>query len=77
MGKIWKWNIENPTGKDIKCTLNVDSDIAKIREVKNTSVVILATKNNNNVGKTYIIRVELVEDKNVFDEKEITLVPLL
>ncbi len=63
--------------KEIKCTLNVDSDIAKIREVKNTSVVILATKNNDNIAKTYTIRVELVEDKNVFAEKEITLVPLI
>ncbi|EPY6472029.1 hypothetical protein ACWO4B_002700 [Clostridium sporogenes] len=77
VGKMWKWDIENPTDKEIKCTLNVDSDIAKIKQVTNTSVVILATKNNDNVGKTYIIRVELVEDKNVFDEKEITLVPLI
>ncbi|HCL4448333.1 TPA: hypothetical protein N2D16_004013 [Clostridium botulinum] len=77
VGKMWKWDVENPMDKEIKCTLDVDSDIAKIREVKNTSVVILATKNNSNVGKTYIIRVELVEDKNVFDEKEITLVPII
>ncbi|MCR1178730.1 Ig-like domain-containing protein [Clostridium botulinum] len=77
VGKMWKWDIENLMDKEIKCTLNVDSYIAKIREVKNTSVVILATRNNNNVGKTYIIRVELAEDKNVFAEKEITLVPLI
>ncbi|KRU25153.1 bacterial Ig-like domain-containing protein [Clostridium sporogenes] len=77
VGKMWKWDIENSEGKDIKCTLNVDSDIAKIKQVTNTSVVILATKNDSNVGKTYIIRVELVEDKNVFDEKEITLVPII
>lgn len=77
VGKMWKWDIENAMDKEIKCTLNVDSDIAKIREVKNTRVVILATKNDSNIGKTYIIRVELVEDKNVFDEKEITLVPLI
>ncbi|KRU24421.1 bacterial Ig-like domain-containing protein [Clostridium sporogenes] len=77
VGKMWKWDIENPMDKEIKCTLDVDSDIAKIREIKNTSVVILATKNNSNIGKTYVIRVELVEDKNVFDEKEITLVKLL
>ncbi|NFS07347.1 hypothetical protein FDE99_06185 [Clostridium botulinum] len=77
VGKMWKWDIENTMDKEIKCTLSVDSSIAKVKEVKNTSVVILATKNNDNVGKTYIIRVELVEDKNVFDEKEITLVPLL
>ncbi|ENK1242977.1 hypothetical protein AB2063_001105 [Clostridium botulinum] len=77
VGKMWKWDIENPMDKEIKCTLNVNSDIAKIREVKNTSVVILATRNNDNIGKTYIIRVELVEDKSVYDEKEITLVPLI
>lgn len=77
VGKMWKWNIENPMDKEIKCSLNVNSDIAKIREVKNTSVVILATKNDSNIGKTYIIRVELVEDKNVFDEKEITLKPII
>ncbi|EPS56314.1 hypothetical protein CLQ_12483 [Clostridium botulinum Af84] len=77
VGKMWKWDIENLMDKEIKCTLNVDSDIAKIREVKNTSVVILATKNNDNIAKTYTIRVELVEDKNVFAEKEITLVPLI
>lgn len=77
VGKMWKWDIENPMDKEIKCTLNVDSSIAKVKEVKNTSVVILATKNDSNIGKTYIIRVELVEDKNVFDEKEITLVPLI
>ena len=77
VGKMWKWDIENPTDKEIKCSLNVDSDIAKIKQVTNTSVVILATRNNSNIGKTYIIRVELVEDKNVFDEKEITLVPLI
>ncbi|OOO67153.1 hypothetical protein BS638_06385 [Clostridium tepidum] len=77
VGKMWKWDIENPTDKEIKCSLNVDSDIAKIKQVTNTSVVILATKNDSNIGKTYIIRVELVEDKNVYDEKEITLVPLL
>lgn len=77
VGKMWKWDIENPMGKEIKCSLNVDSDIAKIKQVTNTSVVILATKNDSNIGKTYIIRVELVEDKNVFDEKEITLVPLI
>ncbi|NFQ02766.1 Ig-like domain-containing protein [Clostridium sporogenes] len=77
VGKMWKWDIENPMGKEIKCTLNVDSSIAKIKQVTNTSVVILATKNDSNIGKTYIIRVELVEDKNVYDEKEITLVPLL
>ncbi|EPY6467483.1 Ig-like domain-containing protein [Clostridium sporogenes] len=77
VGKMWKWDIENAEDKEIKCTLNVDSDIAKIKQVTNTSVVILATKNNDNIGKTYIIRVELVEDKNVYDEKEITLVPLL
>lgn len=77
VGKMWKWDIENPEDKEIKCTLDVGSDIAKIREVKNTSVVILATKNDSNIGKTYIIRVELAEDKNVFNEKEITLVPII
>ncbi|EJO5346479.1 Ig-like domain-containing protein [Clostridium botulinum] len=77
VGKMWKWDIENAMDKEIKCTLNVDSSIAKIREVKNTRVVILASKNDSNIGKTYIIRVELAEDKNVFDEKEITLVPLI
>ncbi|KEI79743.1 hypothetical protein N452_14550 [Clostridium botulinum A2 117] len=77
VGKMWKWDIENPMDKEIKCTLSVDSSIAKVKEVKNTSVVILATKNDSNIGKTYIIRVELVEDRNVYDEKEITLVPLI
>ncbi|MGU9539345.1 Ig-like domain-containing protein [Clostridium tepidum] len=77
VGKMWKWDIENQEDKEIKCTLNVGSDIAKIREVTNTRVVILATKNDSNIGKTYIIRVELAEDKNVFDEKEITLVPII
>lgn len=77
VGKLQQYAIENPMDKEIKCTLNVNSDIAKVKEVKNTSVVILATRNNDNIGKTYIIRVELVEDKNVFDEKEITLVKLL
>lgn len=77
VGRMQQYTIENPTDKPIKCSLNVDSDIAKIKQVTNTSVVILATRNNDNVGKTYIIRVELVEDKNVYDEKEITLVPLI
>ncbi|NFT02953.1 hypothetical protein FDF18_06475 [Clostridium sporogenes] len=77
VGKMWKWDIENPTDKEIKCSLNVDSDIAKIKQVTNTSVVILATKNDSNIGKTYIIRVEYADDSSVFDEKEIILVPLL
>ncbi|NFG97866.1 Ig-like domain-containing protein [Clostridium sporogenes] len=77
VGKMWRWDIENAEDKEIKCTLNVDSSIAKIKQVTNTSVVILATKNDSNIGKTYIIKVELAEDKNVYDEKEITLVKLL
>ncbi|OOO63793.1 hypothetical protein BS638_13510 [Clostridium tepidum] len=75
VGRMQQYTIENPQNKDIKCTLNVDSSIAKIRETTNTSVSILATRDTNNIGKTYIIRVELLEDKNIFVEKEITLVP--
>lgn len=75
VGRMQQYTIENPQNKDIKCTLNVDSSIAKIRETTNTSVSILATRDTNNIGKTYIIRVELLEDKNIFVEKEITLKP--
>lgn len=75
VGRMQQYTIENPQNKPIKCTLNVDSSIAKIRETTNTSIVILATRDTNNIGKTYIIRVELTDDKNIFVEKEITLKP--